>query len=71
MRLVQQEGKDAGVKPVSDQDPSKAHEGNRALEIFIMTKFFVHLILDLFKIKLEGRDGNCLVLICDMHQPCI
>ena len=47
MRLVQQEGKDAGVKPVSYQDPSKAHEGNRALEILIMTKFVGHLIFNL------------------------
>ena len=44
---MEEEGEDAGVQSVGDQDPAQAHEGDRALEILIMTEDFIHFILDL------------------------
>ena len=71
---MEKEGEDAGVQPVGDQDPAQAHEGYRALEIFIMTEDFIHLIFDLKSIIFVfGTFREVLIpsISVRVNQPCI
>ena len=58
MRLVQEEGQDAGVQSVSDHDSANAHQSNGVSKVLHVVKISVQFILD-FILEMRSNGTLC------------